>query len=84
MCVAAPYVGAGGACGDVSNKIVLCNGASICFGASGTTPGTCKAIALEGQACDTSAGPSCMAPARCVTTASTAGTCQLPDPATCG
>jgi hypothetical protein len=86
QCLAATFSGPGGACGLSGGKVVLCDMASVCFGASGATPGTCKAIALEGQPCDGVAGPSCMAPARCVTgsATSTAGTCQLPDPGVCG
>jgi hypothetical protein len=78
-CEAATYTGAGGACGLVGIKIVFCNAASICFGAMGATPGVCKALALEGQACDDTNGPACMAPARCV-----GGSCALPDPGRCG
>ena len=85
MCTEQTYATAGGACGFVGTSVVACTSASTCFGASGTIAGACKALALEGQACDTAAGPGCMAPARCVTgsATATAGTCQLPDPAAC-
>jgi hypothetical protein len=54
---------------------------------AGTAPitGTCLAAAANGSACDTSSGPSCVPPAKCVTVsdASTAGTCQAPSAANC-
>jgi hypothetical protein len=86
ICATSIYAGAGQPCGLVGTNIVLCHAASLCFGAQGKTPGTCKAYALEGQACDTDAGPTCMAPARCILSgaAGTAGTCQLATAATCG
>jgi hypothetical protein len=42
-------------------------------------PGQCKAKAAEGDGCDTTFGPFCLAPAKCVTTNGTAGTCTLAD-----
>jgi hypothetical protein len=52
-----------------------------------TTPkeGTCKALVLENQPCDTTGGPFCMGPAKCVyaSDASTMGTCTLLDPTAC-
>ena len=47
--------------------------------ASGSDLGTCKPFAADGEACDATVGPGCMAPARCVVSAgSTAGTCVVP------
>ncbi len=84
-CKALTYVNAGNPCGFVNGTTVACTSAATCFGAMGATPGTCKALAKEGQPCDTAAGPGCVAPGRCVTgsATSTAGTCALPDSTTC-
>ena len=54
--------------------------AGACYGSviGGPMPmmGTCKADAADGAACDTTNGPGCISPARCVTASgSTAGTC---------
>ncbi len=52
--------------------------------ASSTDMGACKPFAGDGDACDTTVGPGCMAPARCVTAAgSTAGTCVIPQASMC-
>ena len=87
-CINLTYAGAGQPCGDVSGTTVACDAASVCFGASDTAQGHCQALVREGSACDTGAGPACMAPARCVTGsgagATTAGTCELPSAQTCG
>ncbi len=85
-CINLTFAGAGQPCGNVSGTVVACDGASVCSGASGTTPGTCQALVTEGRACDTGPGPTCMAPARCVTGSATAtgGTCELPTARTCG
>jgi hypothetical protein len=86
-CVAVPYNMPGGACGfdRTSGMDALCTGASDCFGAGGGTQGTCTALAADGAGCDTANGPSCMAPARCVTGGgtSTTGTCAVADPTMC-
>ena len=84
-CIDLAYAAAGQLCGNVSGTVVACDGASECFGASGTTTGTCEALARDGSACDTSAGPGCMSPARCVAGggAVTAGTCVLPSSRAC-
>ena len=79
--------------GGVAPAITQCTAASQCAMGpvedSGVAlTGTCVAPAAEGAACDTEAGPPCLAPARCIGTVSdagaTTGTCQLVDPATCG
>jgi len=84
-CHAVTYATAGGQCGSINQVSVACTNASTCFGAQGETPGTCVANALEGMACDTQAGPSCVPPATCVTGSPTAtnGVCRLPDPTVC-
>ena len=64
----------GTTCGDGNT----CNGLETC------QSGTCKAAALEGAACDTVLGPTCLVPARCVTGVSgTKGMCTLPSPTAC-
>ncbi len=82
-CIAATYVANGQAC---DNKLLQCPGGGRCVFASGAATGTCHIAATEGEPCDTSAGPPCLSPARCVwaDAAGTAGTCRLPDPVSCG
>lgn len=85
MCIELTYAGAGQPCGNVSGTEIACDGASVCFGVSGTTPGMCKALVKEGSACDPTSGPTCMSPARCVGPGlpTNPGTCQLPDGKVC-
>ncbi|MBI3782141.1 MAG: hypothetical protein HY270_01950 [Deltaproteobacteria bacterium] len=84
-CAPVTYVTAGSQCGSVGSQVYTCTNGSTCFGAQGSTPGTCLADAIDGTACDTETGPSCIAPARCVTGSPTAttGTCRFPDPTKC-
>ena len=84
-CTLETLAGAGQACGFVAGAEVVCTSASSCWGAMGTTPGSCLALAMEGQPCDTANGPACMLPGRCVTASATvtSGTCTLPAPASC-
>jgi hypothetical protein len=99
MCVQNTVVDAGATCGAVGGGEAKCAASGTCViptadagaddagsdaGAAQTT-GTCLAAAATGSPCDTSAGPACIAPAKCVTAsdASTAGTCQVANPATC-
>lgn len=90
-CVSIDYVGDGMPCGNLSNtSFALCK-AGTCYTttgvASGSQTGTCKLDAIEGAACDTVLGPSCMTPARCVTVSDgggTSGLCTLPTGRTCG
>jgi hypothetical protein len=61
-----------------------CVGGSTCIIPQGMSAGTCIADALEGQPCDNVNGPTCLSPARCITTpVGSNGTCQLVDPTTC-
>jgi hypothetical protein len=85
-CMADTYAPAGAPCGLVNHIGVACTSDSTCFGAQGQTPGLCLANAVDGGACDTQAGPSCLPPARCVTGggSTTTGVCHLPNPAACG
>ena len=84
-CAQITYVTAGAPCGSVDQAVADCTDASTCFGAQGSTPGTCLADAADGLSCDTQSGPACVPPAVCVTGASTStsGTCRLPDPTAC-
>jgi hypothetical protein len=52
--------------------------AGSCATDSTTQKSTCVANAADGAPCDTTAGPACMAPARCVD-----GACRVPDAARC-
>jgi hypothetical protein len=92
-------VAAGQTCGDVNGGTAKCSTSGTCVipssdagpddaGAdAGAAPsiGTCLAAATTGAACDTALGPPCIPAAKCVTSsdASTAGTCQVPNPTTC-
>jgi hypothetical protein len=79
-CTAIVYVQAGERCGGIAGDDHVCVGGATCRG----TPGTCVPDAGDGEPCDTTAGPTCMSPARCITDGvSTSGTCQLPDPDVC-
>lgn len=84
-CASIVYVTAGAQCGSVSQVVNGCTNASTCFGAQGSTPGTCVADAADGTSCNTETGPSCVPPSRCVTSSPTAvsGTCRFPNPTTC-
>jgi hypothetical protein len=87
-CTAVTFAANGAACGvGADGNLIDCTG-GVCYGSTigGANPtmGTCKSDATDGAACDTTNGPGCVAPARCVTGAgSTAGTCTLPDATKC-
>jgi hypothetical protein len=87
LCTAVAYAADGAACGIGTDGNFTDCAAGECFGyTTGRTPmpGVCKADAKEGAACDTTNGPNCLPPARCVTAAgSTAGTCTVPDATKC-
>ncbi len=73
----------GAACGALGDGTVAVCVGGACF-ANGMG-NACKAYAKDGAACDTTAGPTCLAPARCIVNgAGTKGTCTLPTGATCG
>lgn len=87
-CTAVTFAANGAACGVGSDGNLIDCIAGVCYGSviGGTMPmmGTCKANAADGAACDTTNGPGCIAPARCVTASgSTAGTCTLSDASKC-
>ena len=83
-CIATQVAQPGQMCGFVNNTKVQCAGGSGCF-ASGQTR-QCIAAAADGAACglgSSSAGPGCLAEARCTPGAACATRCQLPSPALC-
>jgi hypothetical protein len=84
---AAPTTPAGTACGQLADGSRVGCVAGDCYTATGkatgSDQGTCKPFANDGDACDTTLGPGCMYPARCVVAASgdaggTTGTCIIP------
>ena len=87
-CTAESYGGDGAPCGALPDGSFANCKTGGCYTASGIAlsgqAGNCKASALEGAACDTVLGPTCLQPARCVTGAGgTKGVCTLPNPTTC-
>ena len=86
-CALETYAAAGQPCGTdaTSGNVTGCASGGSCIGASSTALGMCVAAALDGAACDTTNGPPCLSPARCITGggASTTGTCLLEDATTC-
>jgi hypothetical protein len=84
-CQALAYVGDGAPCGQLADGTdAACTAGGECILATGSRMGTCKAPAADGAACDTSSGPPCLSPARCVTGGSgTAGTCMIADASKC-
>jgi len=74
QCQSAKFAAPGEACGIVSGTFVGCSGpGAVCVRAGNAASGTCKAGAKDGEACDTTKGPFCQAPARCVSSV-----CTLP------
>jgi hypothetical protein len=84
-CVMQPIVAAGKTCGQVNSIDTACIGGTHCFIPRNQTSGKCVADAPEGMACNTSAGPDCFFPARCMWSTATGptGTCQLPGTTSC-
>lgn len=78
-CKAVKFVGNGEACGLVEGAYVACSDGGDCAGQNPAGQGTCAAAAADGEACDSTNGPGCRAPAEC-----RSGSCQLPNPASCG
>lgn len=84
-CAAITLAAAGAQCGTVASGALCSDG--VCFGATATTAGTCKANVADGMPCNTIEGPDCTSPARCVGSAEdggTMGTCELPGTQSCG
>lgn len=88
-CQAIMLVGSNQTCGLIgtpTTAVAECSGGGLCVKAMSTSrTGTCVAPAADGAACDSVAGPPCLAPARCVptTAGSTAGTCVVPNATMC-
>ncbi len=87
-CARVTYAAAGSACGQLPDGTRVGCAAGGCYTdsgpASGTDMGTCKPFAADGDPCDTSVGPGCLPPARCLATGdSTAGTCVIPRASLC-
>ena len=89
-CQMIAFVGAGETCGNLGGppitSVADCAAGGMCVKAAATDrTGVCVAPAADGAPCDNALGPPCLAPAKCVPTSSTgtAGTCTLPDVATC-
>lgn len=85
QCAADLFAAPGAACGESDAGTTDCTSGSLCA-PPGDKTGTCLATAAEGAACDTTNGPTCLAPARCIGTSvdgGVTGTCTLADPSTC-
>jgi hypothetical protein len=92
-CKPITLVSAGAMCGGLGSPTVTsvaqCKAGGLCQKAAPNDPtGTCIAAAADGAACDSdpSLGPPCLAPAKCVPpvgSPGTAGTCVVPNAATC-
>ena len=91
-CQAITLVGAGQTCGVQGSAPItgeaLCSAGGLCVKANASdTTNTCVAAAADGAACDsdTTVGPPCLLPAKCVATTAgtTAGTCVVPDATKC-
>jgi hypothetical protein len=87
-CAALNYAPAGMPCGLLPDGSRVTCIAGDCYTdtglASSTDLGTCKAFASDGTACDTELGPTCLNPARCVTTNGSAGVCTVALGGSCG
>lgn len=91
VCVVASLVAPGQSCGNLSATLAdagyaECSGASTCNIPDASLMGSCAGPAQDNQSCDTSADVGCMAPARCIGTATDAGvtgTCQVPSNTSC-
>lgn len=80
VCTARQYAKAGEVCGKLAGgTTIFCGGAATCSDRDGMSEmGRCIPPAEDGRACDTSIGPGCLPPARCVS-----GVCSIPDVAVC-
>jgi hypothetical protein len=92
-CMTVSLVGAGATCGDIGAAPITgfanCMTSGLCKKSAPTdTAGTCVSAAADGAPCDNdpSIGPPCLNPSKCVVPAGssgTAGTCTVPNAATC-
>lgn len=81
LCTPVTPVPVGAPCGslDGGTQRGVCDLGAVCLGA----PTVCTAPVALGQACDSSLGPTCQRPLRCVGDGGTAGTCVAEDPSVC-
>ena len=79
-CAPAILVAAGQPCGNVlfGQQSTHCGGGATC-----ANDGTCTVAVGLGQPCDSAVGPTCISPARCITSGGTSGTCTITDATTC-
>jgi hypothetical protein len=80
VCASAQFAKAGEACGFMlaTGTYAACSGNGRCTMPAGSLTGTCEAPAADGAMCDTTNGPTCLAPAVC-----TNGACKVPDASAC-
>jgi hypothetical protein len=89
-CMPVTYVRDGMPCGpQADGSRAECQSGTCYVVTSGPAPSgqtsACGAAASDGAACDTSLGPPCLVPARCVTNGTgTTGICTVPDGQACG
>lgn len=79
VCATVKLVAPGEPCGFIDGAFVGCSRSGSCKGATAATPGTCLAVAADGQPCDAEKGPDCLPPATClnaVCTLSDANACR--------
>jgi hypothetical protein len=83
MCKASTLVTTGATCGSIGSNPIT--GVADCTLGSRCYNHVCVAPAVEQGACNTSMGPPCLTPAKCVPSADggTAGTCIVPDATRC-
>jgi len=87
-CAAITFADDGKACGLMSDGTRVACRAGECYTATGVAGngdmGTCKADVDAPKACDTTLGPRCLSPARCVTSGGgSAGSCIVPTGTMC-
>jgi len=72
-------------CGTVDGGVIDCIAGGFCQRLDGGRSGTCIAPVGNGLDCDTTDGPTCAVPARCVLSivGGTSGICQTTNPAVC-
>jgi hypothetical protein len=76
----------GGPCDSENEQYTPCGTGGKCSTSEAGATGICAGAAADGKACSiSSAGPTCLAPARCIVTSSgsTSGTCQIPTASAC-
>lgn len=86
-CTGVSYAASGEPCGALTDGTHAQCIAGDCYTetalAGATELGVCKGFAGDGEPCDADLGPTCMAPARCVTTNGSMGVCTVAIAASC-